>query len=129
MSPRSRAIPPCDPPDTVTRKSILIVSADTLGAALLGGAVELAGLEPLFQYPDEPPRAALRRTRPSVVLVDCGSPDACDESFIGPALMTGSRVILLRSTRTTMPDTIARLALPTIELPGDAVRLADVLGA
>ena len=122
-------MPPCVPPDTVTRKSILIVTADTLGAALLGGAAELAGFEPLYQYPGEPPRAALRRTRPSAVLVDCASPDGCDESFIGPVLMTGSRVILLRSTRAAIPDAIARLALPTIELPEDAARLADMLGA
>lgn len=113
----------------MTRTIILIVSADTLGAALLGGAVELAGLEARYPQPDETARVALRRTRPAAVLIDCGHAEACAESFIGPALMTGARVILFRSPRadTAIPASVATLGLPTLELPRDAGRLAEML--
>ena len=113
----------------MTRKIILIVSTDTLGAALLGGAVELAGSEPHYLRPDETPRVALRRTRPTAVLIDCGHPDACAASFIGPALMTGARVILFRTrgSDVVVPQSVTALELPTLELPQDADRLSIVL--
>lgn len=84
----------------VSRHDVLILSADPLSAALLGAAVELAGHAPSFPQSSEGARAGLIRLRPRVVLVDCDHDEACSEEFIGPALMTGARVQLFRSSRT-----------------------------
>jgi hypothetical protein len=84
----------------VSRHDVLIFSADPLGAALLGAAVELEGHAPHFSQATEGARAALLRLRPSVVLIDCDHEEACSETFIGPALMTGAKVQLFRSRRT-----------------------------
>ena len=86
--------------DDATRVPVLVLSSDPLAAALVGAAIELAGHAPRFPLADEAPRAALLRVRPRLVVIDCDHEDACSDSFIGPALMTGSRVLLVRSRRT-----------------------------
>lgn len=78
----------------VSRTDVLILSTDPLAAALLGAAVELVGHQPRFSEPHEAPRDTLRRVRPRAVLVDCDHADACTETFIGPALMTGTRLLV-----------------------------------
>jgi DNA-binding NtrC family response regulator len=100
---------------------VLIFSADPLGAALLGAAVELAGHTPHFPQAGESARAALRRVRPRIALVDCDHEDACTEAFIGPAVMTGARVLLFRSRRTRreVGDLADRLRVEVIEMPVD----------
>ena len=70
----------------------LILSHDPVAAALIGGAAELAGLEPAFPGTDEAARDALRRIRPVCILADCARPDASTETFIGPAMMMGASV-------------------------------------
>lgn len=103
----------------MSRHDVLIFSADPLSAALLGAAVDLAGHSPHFPQPDESARAALLRLRPGAVLVDCDHEEACSESFIGPALMTDARVMLIRSPRTRR-DTrgfARQLGLTVVEVP------------
>ena len=78
---------------------VLIFCADSLAAALIGAAVELAGFQAEFPDEDEPPREAVLRLRPRVALVDCDHEDACTESFFGPALMIGARVAVFSSKR------------------------------
>ena len=111
-------------PDT-----ILVLSDDPLSAALLGAATELAGYAPRFPLPAEPVRAALRRVRPRLVLVDCNHAEACTDEFVGPALMTGSGVLLFRSRRTTSdPGEFAqRLGLRVLDLPVDHEPLSRLL--
>lgn len=70
----------------------LILSHDTVAAALIGGVAELASLDPTFPGPGEAARDALRRIRPVCVLADCARDDASTETFIGPAMMMGARV-------------------------------------
>ena len=70
----------------------LILSRDPVAAALVGGAAELAGLEPTFPGPREAARDALRRIRPVCILADCTRHDANTETFIGPAMMMGASV-------------------------------------
>ena len=108
---------------------MLICSADALAAALLGAAVELAGHDPRFPQRDEPARAALRRIRPAVTFVDADDVESCSEEFVGPALMTGSRVIVFRSQHSERDVSafVARMQLPVLELPGDAGRLGEYL--
>lgn len=100
--------------------AVLIFSADPLGAALLGAAVELGGRSPHFARAGESARDALRRVRPRVALVDCDHEEACSAAFAGPAIMMGTTVLLIRSRRTLQaPDDFAeRHGLRVIELPG-----------
>lgn len=115
----------------MSHHAVLIVAGDPLAAALLGAAVEHAGCLPHFPQQGEAPRAALRRVRPRLVLVSCDHPDACSDAFIGPALMTGARVLVIH-TRDTLPDTratIERLGLPLVDLSQDAEALTRHLRA
>ncbi len=107
--------------DGVSRHAVLILSPDSLSGALLGAAVELAGLAPHFPRQEEAARAALLRSRPKVVLIDCDHEEACAESFVGPALMTGARVMLFRSRRTSraLGDFSKRLGLQVIDMPSE----------
>jgi DNA-binding NtrC family response regulator len=116
------------PDGAVSRHDVLLVSADPLASALLGAAVELAGHVPHFPRGGETAWAALRRLRPHAVLVDCDH-EACSESFIGPALMTGARVQLYRSrhTRRDASDVARRLGLSIAELPVEPEALTTFL--
>jgi hypothetical protein len=113
----------------VSSEAILVLSDDPFSAALLGAATELAGYTPRFPLPDEPVRTALRRVRPRLVLVDCDHADACSDEFVGPAIMTGSRVLLFRSRRTARdPGEFAeRLGLRVLDLPVEHEPLSRVL--
>jgi DNA-binding NtrC family response regulator len=113
----------------VSRHDVLVFSADPLAAALLGAAVELAGHRPHFPQPREDARSALRRVRPQLALIDCDHEEACAESFIGPALMTGAKVLLFRSRRTArdMGELTRRLALVVVEMPVDHEELSHQL--
>jgi hypothetical protein len=103
----------------VSRQPVLIISSDPLAAALFGAAVELAGHMPHFMRADERARAGLLRVRPRLVLIDCDHEEACTDEFVGPAIMTGARIVLFRSHRTTADrhDFGERLELRIIDMP------------
>lgn len=105
----------------MSRQDVLILSADALAAALLGAAVELAGHQPHFPESHEVAREALRRVRPRLVVVDCDHRDACAEAFVGPALMTGARLLLFDSKRhgDQGVSVARRLGLDVVHLPED----------
>ena len=107
----------------------MIVSPDAMGAALLAAAIELAGVKPGFPLAGESPRDAVRRIRPSHVLIDCDDKNASDESLIGPAMMTGARVFLFGGdARIRMRRPLAlRFHLGVIVLPNDVDRIAATL--
>ncbi len=115
--------------------AILIFSSDPLAAALLGAAGELAGCVPYYAREDEAARAALLRVRPAVVLIDCDHEEACSDEFVGPALMTGAKVVLFRSrnTRRDMQPFADRLSLHVMNMPSDITTfgalLPDLLGS
>lgn len=114
----------------MTVHNVLILAVDRLAAALLGGAVELAGHRAHFVRASEPAREALRRTRARVALVDGDHDEGCSDAFLGPALMMATRVILFRSRRTQrdVEPLVARLGLAVLELPDGAEALAEGLG-
>jgi hypothetical protein len=116
--------------DGVTRSPVLVLSSDPLAAALLGAAIELAGQAPRFPQPGESPRNALLRVRPRLVVIDCDHEDACSEAFVGPALMTGSQVVLFRSRRTRHDarEMAGRLGIRTVEMPQEHASLTSLLG-
>ena len=112
-----------------TQAAALIVSPDALGAALLGAAIEVSGLKVGFPARNELTRDALRRLRPSYVLIDCDDPTASDESLIGPAMMMGARIVLFGAeSRMRMRKHLAiRFHMGEIVLPNDVDRLASIL--
>ena len=115
--------------DDLRRQPVLVLSKDPLAAALIGAAIELAGFAPRFSHSDEPARAALLRVRPRLVVVDCDHEDACSDGFIGPAIMTGSRVLLFRSRRTRrdVSELTTRLGVQVMEMPMEHEPLTRLL--
>jgi hypothetical protein len=113
----------------VSRHAVLIFSADPLAAALLGAVVELAGHAPCFPQQDEVARGALMRVRPRLVLIDCDHEETCADGFVGPALMTGAQVVLIRSRRTAREsrEFAGRLGLRVVELPTEQDKLMRIL--
>lgn len=112
------------------RSAVLIFSEDPLAAALIGAAVELTGLQPSFPADGEPPRDALLRARPRLVLVDCDHA-ACGQSFLGPALMTGARMMVVGSgrSRRSASEIASRFGVRAITLPTEVEMIADALRA
>jgi hypothetical protein len=115
--------------DGVSRHAVLIFSLDPLAAALLGAAVELASHVPHFARQGEAARGALLRVRPRLVLIDCDHEESCADEFVGPALMTGARVILFRSRRTErdMSAFAERLSLRILDMPTEHDALTHLL--
>jgi hypothetical protein len=113
----------------VSSNAVLVLSSDPLAAALLGAAIELEGHSAEYPQADETPRAALMRVRPHWVVVDCDHEDGCSEAFIGPAMMTGSQVVLFRSRRTKrdVSEMAERLGVRTVEMPDEHESLTSLL--
>ena len=81
-----------------TRKSttlVLILSADPVAAALLGGLVELLGYGVQFASIEEGVDAGLRRTHPRIYLVDCETTQGEATAALGHARMRGIAVVLV----------------------------------
>jgi hypothetical protein len=115
--------------DDVNRHAVLVLSSDSLAAGLLGAAIELAGHAPTFPQTGESARDALMRVRPRLAVIDCDHEDACSDAFIGPALMTGSRVLLFKSRRTQRDasELAERLGLTVVDMPSRHETLTQVL--
>jgi hypothetical protein len=109
----------------LSHHAVLIFSADVVAAALLGAVVDLAGHVPCFPRPDESPRDALLRVRPRLAVIDCDHEEACSDSFVGPALMTGARILLVApdKRRYNGAGVAERLGLTVIRMPSDHERL------
>lgn len=122
---------PTSPDDVLSRSAVLVFSSDPLAAALLAAAIELAGNEPLFASAQETARAAVKRVRPRLVLIDCDHEETCCEEFIGPAMMMKAKVVLLRNTGTQRDVTglAERMHLRVIDLPNDHEQFIAILHA
>ncbi|MDQ2666475.1 MAG: hypothetical protein M3Z05_10740 [Gemmatimonadota bacterium] len=86
---------------------------------------------PHFVRADERARAALLRVRPSLVLIDCDHTEACSDEFVGPAIMTGARVILFKSNRSThdQNDFSERLGLRIVNMPTEHEAITAIIKA
>jgi DNA-binding NtrC family response regulator len=115
--------PPANP-----RETVLIVSDDATGAALLGGLVETLGYHVTFSNVTGS-SDGLRRVRPSVCLLDCES-QACDEATVARTLMRGVSVVLVgpRTLVEEMRHVVARHAVDILFTPAEPGPLGDVLG-
>ena len=115
---------------TVVRvEAVLVFSCDALGGALLGAAVELGGHQPYFAAAGEVARNALMRVRPRLVLIDCDHEESCSEEFVGPALMTGAQVLLIRSTGTVrdMTEFAARLGVRIVDMATEYATFPEIV--
>jgi DNA-binding NtrC family response regulator len=108
---------------------ILILSADPVGAALLGALIETLGYNVTFARPPETPDASFRRIRPKVGLIDCADPSLCNGEVFGRAAMRGIAVVVFG-----IPEELERVralvsehGIDTLLVPPDEDALADTL--
>ncbi len=118
-----------DAGEAVKETSILVLSTDPLGAALLGALVETVGYQTLFARANEGPRDTVLRLRPRIVLVDCEYADACNDAFLGPARMLGAGVLVYAAQRRAdqLRAVVERHDVATFTLPIAAAELAKLL--
>ena len=69
------------------------------------------------------------RVRPRLILVDCDHAEACTDEFVGPAIMTGARVVLFHSRRSTadQSDFSERLGLRILDMPAEHESITRML--
>lgn len=109
----------------------LILSADALGAALVGAALELAGFRAAFPREGESAAEAVRRLKPKVVLLDAQDVELREAGVIGPALMTGAKLVFfgppeaIRDLRVLASAAHATL----VALPDDLERLTRLMAS
>jgi hypothetical protein len=100
--------------------SILVVAADPVLAALLGGVVESARYAAAFPAIDERPDQALARIRPlAAILLNAEERAAQSDLFVSrarqlrvPIILFGSREAMERSSAWAAQHGIPRFALP-----------------
>jgi DNA-binding NtrC family response regulator len=83
---------------------VLIISSDAVAAALLGALVETLGYLIRFYRAPDSIDETLRRTRPSVAMVDCTDPTLVREDLLGRARMRGISVVIFGT-----PDALRRV--------------------
>lgn len=112
-----------------TVATALILSPDPLAAALLGAAVELAGMTIAFADAGESAAQAFRRVRPAILLVDAGDESSCVAELLGPAMMTGTRSILFGGAATVAMrrEQARQYRAETLVMPRDVNRLQQLL--
>ena len=108
---------------------ILIFSADSLAAALLGALVETLGYTVRFARAKENADQSIRRARPQLLLVDCADPSSCNEEVLGRAMMRGVSIVIFGTADAL--DRVRTLVhqhqLDTLLMPVDAATLQDVI--
>lgn len=111
--------------------SALILTPDPLAGALMAATVELVGVPPVFSLPDEKAKTALRRCRPRYVMLSHDEPSLRDESFLGPALMTGARIFVFGTQErlAAIQPVLAHHRIEVIVLPNDLPSLRELLRA
>src|SRR6266581_5363704 len=97
--------------------TVLIVSADAVGAALLGVLIETLGYLVQFGRPPEGAEQGMRRARPKVCLIDC-DPVTCNGALMGRARMRGVTVIIFGT-----PEALDRVRALAVEHDIDMLRM------
>jgi hypothetical protein len=75
-------------------RTVVILSADAVAAALLGALVETLGCVVRFRRPPESPDDSLRRTRARIALIDCEDATCLSDDVLGRARMRGVGVVI-----------------------------------
>jgi len=108
---------------------VLILSADTVAAALLGALIETLGFQVRFARPPETIDQTIRRVRPSVCLLDCDDPDNCSAEFVGRATMRRISVVVFGKRDAIEHVRALALAhdIDTLIVPSDTAVVDDTL--
>jgi CheY-like chemotaxis protein len=113
----------------VKDKTILILSADAVAAALLGALIETLGYPVRFAQPPEHTDETIRRVRPRVALLDCDDPASCNDAILGRAAMRGISVVIFGTAAAL--EGVRAIALEhridTLLVPPDPVQLDETL--
>lgn len=105
-----------------TGRKVLILAPDPLLAALIGGLVELARLEPVFATDGEAAEDALTRVKPlAAILADLAGNESGSDLFVARARRRGVSLILFGAGDhvRTRRDWAAGHGLPVFELPDE----------
>ena len=118
-----------DAPYSRRAKSALILSTDSLGAALLAAALELVGFRAAFARAEETAADAFRRLKPRAVLLDAKDLELRDSHVLGPAMMTGARVLFFGTAESVrqVQALAAKANAVLLVLPEDLPRLPFLL--
>lgn len=108
---------------------VLILSSDAVAAALLGGLVETLGYLVRFYRPPESPHDAMKRTRPSIALIDCEDPTLMQEDLLGRGRMRGVSMIIFGTSEALqhVRALVAEHELDTLLMPSTLDILDETL--
>ena len=117
------------PTQEVKDSMVLILSDDSVAAALLGALIETLGYSIRFAKPPELAEQSIRRVRPKVCLLDCDDPSACNDEILGRAAMRRISMIVFGTSRTlTRVRTLAtEHDIDTLIVPPDPEELDETL--
>jgi CheY-like chemotaxis protein len=112
------------------RHVVLLLSADAVGAALVGALVETLGYRVRFLRTPEQPDEAIRRERPALIMVDVDDPTVMTDETVGhstmrgvPLLLYGSSNGLQRVQQMSLDHGLVTLSMPaTPSLVAEALR-------
>ena len=110
--------------------TVLIVSTDSPTATLLGAFAEVEGYEvSIHDDARESPHAAIRRSRPDLILIDIDHPDGFAPDFLGHVRTEGIRAVAFSPGRLTseVHERAEPYGLPTITLPVDPAAFRALL--
>ena len=108
---------------------ILVLSADSVAAALLGALVETLGFSVHLARAAESADQSIRRARPRVLLVDCADSCSCNREVLGRAAMRGVSVVIFGTTEALrrVRELVREHRLDTLLMPADATTLRATL--
>lgn len=114
------------PPQGAT---ILILSSDSVAAALVGALIETLGYRVKFVAVPEAVENSIRRSRPKVCLVDCVDPALCNSAVLGRAQMRGISVVVFGTPHALdqVGALVSEHAIDTLRMPADVSLLDDAL--
>ena len=108
---------------------ILILSADSVAAALLGALVETLGYSVRFARPTESVEQSIRRAHPRVLLVDCADSNSCTREVLGRAAMRGVSVVIFGRMKALrrVRELVREHRLDTLLMPTDVSTVQGAL--
>ncbi len=109
---------------------VLILARESVIAALIGMLLELENYQPVFAAPGERPEDAIRRLRPTlVVMLDGALDEAKSDLFYARAAAAGARLVLF--SEPVAVDEIRAVArerrVAFLAMPADRAMLSQVL--
>ncbi|HEU4630727.1 MAG TPA: hypothetical protein VFS08_13330 [Gemmatimonadaceae bacterium] len=112
-------------------RTTLILVRDVLGAGLMGVLVEAEGARAVYPMTGEPGDAAVRRLRPTIVLVDASHAAARTDAFYDAARDCACHVVLFAPTAPwgVVADRARGRPGVTLVVPRDDESLAALLQA